>query len=456
MGTVKKSRIILSLAIWLTVCAFVLISVSGVRARPSRETAQSFTVNTTSDASIIGGCLTEPTCSLRDAILAANSQPGPDDIILPSGIYTLSSKLPLITTVITVTGEMSNTTIIDGNNAFRVMHIEPAGEMVLKDVTIRNGRAVADPGGGAVTNRGTLVLQHCLVRDNVGISKGSVYNNGGGGILNWYGELSVVDSELIGNVSVSNSSHNGSNGSAIYNQLGTVTIADSSISGNSAQYSGAIHNNGGIITVTNSLIADNVATNGNGGGFLNSCGTLRVADSTISHNTAGWAGGGILHNCGDALILNSRLVDNILSNSSGRGGGIRSSGILTMQNSVISGNYAPNTGGGLHLEEGALYYEESYSILINNQITDNHAGYDGGGIYLETEDLMLSGGGSTLINNLVADNWAGNHGSGLYIRDSMPRLLHTTIASNHGGDGSGLFVVGNNTVSLTIPSPKSG
>jgi uncharacterized repeat protein (TIGR01451 family) len=44
--------------------------------------------------------------------------------------------------------------------------------------------------------------------------------------------------------------------------------------------------------------------------------------------------------------------------------------------------------------------------------------------------------GATLTNNIISDN----SGSGLYIKGSSPRLLHTTIARNSGGDGSGVYV----------------
>jgi len=57
-----------------------------------------------------------------------------------------------------------------------------------------------------------------------------------------------------------------------------------------------------------------------------------------------------------------------------------------------------------------------------------------------------------LTNNVIADNQDSRAGSGLYIWDSSPRLLHTTIARNRGGDGSGLYVAGSSnqsTVALT-------
>ena len=63
----------------------------------------------------------------------------------------------------------------------------------------------------------------------------------------------------------------------------------------------------------------------------------------------------------------------------------------------------------------------------------------GGGLFLDFDNNV------TLTNNLIIDNHLNNQvnsqGSGLYIRASSVRLLHSTIAHNSGGDGSGIYVI---------------
>jgi hypothetical protein len=55
-----------------------------------------------------------------------------------------------------------------------------------------------------------------------------------------------------------------------------------------------------------------------------------------------------------------------------------------------------------------------------------------------------------MINSIIADNQAAASGSGLYITGSFSSLLHTTIARNIGGDGSGVHITGtNSTIALT-------
>ena len=128
---------------WLLVLLFLVSpasSPSPVQARPSAV----FTVNDTTDATDANPgdsiCETAPgngVCTLRAAIQETNALPGMDIIILPSGIYTLTipganednaatGDLD-IRDDLTITGELSTTTIIDGNQLDRVFEIlDPA------------------------------------------------------------------------------------------------------------------------------------------------------------------------------------------------------------------------------------------------------------------------------------------------------------------------------------------
>ncbi|MBN1581460.1 MAG: DUF11 domain-containing protein [Anaerolineae bacterium] len=98
----------------------------------------------------------------------------------------------------------------------------------------------------------------------------------------------------------------------------------------------------------------------------------------------------------------------------------------TIKNNTIFGNVAAS-GGGVYLTL------DSNATLESNTILSNTSSF-GGGIYMRwSRDVLL-------VNNIVADNHADRYGSGLYIYASSPDLIHTTIARNTGGDGSGLYV----------------
>ena len=70
--------------IGLAVC--IAAAVCGLNAADSQ--AATITVTATYDGVTPGGC-TPAECTLRDAIILANSTPEPDVIILPAGVFTV-------------------------------------------------------------------------------------------------------------------------------------------------------------------------------------------------------------------------------------------------------------------------------------------------------------------------------------------------------------------------------
>jgi len=84
-----------------------------------------------------------------------------------------------------------------------------------------------------------------------------------------------------------------------------------------------------------------------------------------------------------------------------------------------------------------LFLGLSHATLNGNTIAHNTALCDpvgdGGGLALYSSD-------ATLTNNLVADNRANRAGGGLSIWGGSPQMLHTTMARNRGGEGSGIWI----------------
>lgn len=81
--------------------------------------------------------------------------------------------------------------------------------------------------------------------------------------------------------------------------------------GDTSSQSGGGISNGGTLTVTGSTISDNSVGGGTGGG-IDSYGTLTVADSTISGNHASLEGGGIFWNGdGSATLSNTIVAGNV-------------------------------------------------------------------------------------------------------------------------------------------------
>ncbi|MGB8212466.1 MAG: hypothetical protein WCE68_02800 [Anaerolineales bacterium] len=150
--------------------------------------------------------------------------------------------------------------------------------------------------GGGIDNSGVLTLQDSQVADN--ISKATVF--GGGGIYNDSGQVTLDHSQLVGNIA--------NEGGGIYSENGTVKITDQSvISGNVATENHPFIPNGGAginstgyigsddtpaeLIIQDSFVIGNQAPAAVGGGIFSDA-SLTVTDSVLADNVAG-AGGGL-------------------------------------------------------------------------------------------------------------------------------------------------------------------
>jgi CSLREA domain-containing protein len=256
----------------------------------SAQTAQATPLAVTKTADTADGTC-DADCSLREAIIAANSAAGDDIITFAAAtfgsslqIINLSSKLPNLSTNIDLRGPGANLLTVRRNVAtqFRIFNVDNGTTtgpiVIISGLTISNGSATVSGAqkGGAINNHfGTLTVQNSTI-------SGNSASDEGGGIFN---------------------SNNG-----------TLTVTNSTLSGNSATLDGGGIGNTGTATVRNSTISDNAS--GHGGGIFNSnSGTLTVANSTLSGNPASTSGGGIEND---------------------------SPGAVTLQNSIVAGNTAPS------------------------------------------------------------------------------------------------------------------
>jgi len=114
----------------------------------------------------------------------------------------------------------------------------------------------------------------------------------------------------------------------------------------------------------------------------------------------------------------------IVSGTGYSGGGIRNYGILTVNNSTISGNSA-TIGGGIY-----NYYR---TLTVNNcTLSNNTAFFNGGGIYNENSTL-------TVTNSTLSGNSADVNGGGIYNSSSTVVLTHDTFSGNSAASGGGII-----------------
>lgn len=246
-------------------------------------------------------------CSLREAIIAANtnaardacpSGSGTDTIGLSAGTYELSipqvapPNIPPnettvgdldITGVTIVSGAGADATIIQGQPGFNDRIFDNTGTTTISGLTITGGDLTTEPffgtGGGARNNTGTLTLNGVAVVGN----KAEVR---GGGVESREGTLNVTDSTVSGN-------QTSGDGGAIYLGSGTANIINSTISGNRAEVGGVGGGTGGGISVSgttavsveSSTIASNSSINPGGGIFATQSSTVGLENSIVSDNS---------------------------------------------------------------------------------------------------------------------------------------------------------------------------
>ena len=188
-------------------------------------------------------------------------------------------------------------------------------------------------------------------------------------------------------------------GGAIYNQ-GTLTVNNSTLLDNGASNAGGAIYNSGMLSVVNSNLSGNVGVQG--GGIFNT-GTLNVSDATFSGNVATSGAGAGIDNTGAQAaltVINSTFYGN-LAESGGTGGGLANSASADVIDSTFADNYATTGGGILNGSGSAL-------DLLNTLVANNTAvtGPDvSGSVSVGQFDLLGNGSGQTGIinggNNIV-------------------------------------------------------
>lgn len=290
---------------------------------PVSSPAATFVVTTTADT-LDGTC--DGHCSLREAVSAANAAAGDDAITVPAGTYLLTrtgAQESLNATgdldvsgVTTIQGAGAAATVLDGYGADRVLDVS-AGALTLRDTTIT---------GGALRITGAP----CSPSDHEGA-----------------GVAGVADVTLE-RVRVTRNRYSGtfcsaSRGGGVSVRGGTaaLTVTDSEISDNYASDgAGGIQFSGSSLVVRGSTIARNATDVGGGG--IGADGPLTIVNSTVSGNRAAANGGIGLGGGATAQIASTTITANEATGSSGGGGIGRSFGssAVTLRNTILAGNRA--------------------------------------------------------------------------------------------------------------------
>ena len=384
--------------------------------------------------------------SLRSAVQEANALSGDDIIELAAGTYTLSitgtddvsavGDLDITDTTgsLTIRGLGADQTFIDAGALFRVFHVTQGAELILEDLTVRNGFVTgSDDGAGILNSSGTVTLKNVRVTGNVSQDDGGGINNAG--------TMTIINSTIDNNTATNS-------GAGIRN-VGRLTILNSTICGvfdntdptniidnrNVAGLNaGGLSNIGtGTVMIVGSTFSGNVATTGSGGAIINSASVNTALTTTLGVDLGGTAADtqvvvadpANLPNAG-TFVIRIGTEDLLVTSANGS--------TLTVVRGFNGTAIAP------HVTDAPISLRSNLG-LVNVTIADNTAGVRGGGI-------ATTGGTTILTNTLIARNStpgnvqpdASNTGGATALRSGG-----NNIVTNAGG-AAGVFVAAGDRV----------
>jgi hypothetical protein len=247
----------------------------------------------------------------------------------------------------------------------------------------------------------------------------------------------------------------GRTGGGLFNQGGMVTLTQSTVTENGAsEGGGGLFNQGGTVTLTQSTVARNSAFGG-GGGLGNRGGTMTLRQSLVDENTSRVGVGGLSHTGGTLTITHSRLSGNATIN--GEGGIFAGAGTVTLTQSTITDN-AGSTTGGIATNADTVITDSAVLSNIGQdgagignrgrlRITNSTVAYNGG---FDSGGLENDAGTTVILNGTIADNPSAGVG-GIRVRGGTVTLQNTILARNTGGPlaadcSSGVTSLGNNLI----------
>ena len=120
--------------------------------------------------------------------------------------------------------------------------------------------------------------------------------------------------------------------------------------------------------------------------------------------------------------------------TSGNGGAIISSGILTLINTTLRNNFAAGSGGAIY----APYFTIKNTAIYLNQAS-------GGGAI-----SMPGNGMSTIVNSTITQNQASSSGGAMFLQGSaQAQVFNSTFAHNTASTASELFLINNTDLLLS-------
>lgn len=260
-------------------------------------------------------------------------------------------------------------------------------------------------GGGIMSNGASLTLTRTKVSGNT--------SDGPGGGIAQFGPLTMSSSTISGN--------SGGSGAGIFIEDVPASISRSTISGNTGSGSGGgiFYADGPGLTVSNSTIDHNTASEGAGifnlAFYTDSSVTLN--STTVSANGAAFGGAVMNEAEGSGTAGFSANATTFVGNHADTGGaiyddGINGSAVVTLSQSTIGPSFGTSNANRAHLGAGIYEYlypglggTTSVALVNGTTIAHNVASETGGGVLVCPGATMSLGTGRVVMNtpNNVVD-----------------------------------------------------
>jgi hypothetical protein len=183
-----------------------------------------------------------------------------------------------------------------------------------------------------------------------------------------------------------------------------LVVEDSVIRGNAGERGSGISARKASLRIVRSLVEDNVSHGDHGGGIY-AAGAVEILGCLVRNNRVGegvgygWGGGIIVFNAGTHA---------------------------TIADTEVTGNYAPNKGSGVFVDDGAQ------ATIRNVLVADNECSDDGGAVYVDGADGQ-NGSQATLINVTVAGHdCSSGGGNALLLEQASQVTVESSIFWDNG------------------------
>jgi CSLREA domain-containing protein len=274
----------------------------------------------------------------------------------------------------------------------RVWHVHPGARLTLEQVETFGGSSFL--GGGLYNSNGFVTVKNAAFTLNSAYAGGAIANDGPDAVM------------FVNSTEITRNTANTTHGGAVLNQNGALLyLVSGRVNGNkAANYGGGVANGTGGQANIMGVLLDNNEAGWCGGAVSNWGHSVKFMHrSQAVGNSAVQYGGGICNNSGSFYIDYEAVIE--ANESDYYGGGIANNAIMEIRNSAVRDNKAFDVGNGGGFGGGIYAAVGSHTQVIRSAVTGNTADNSGGAMLAQgmvrLDNSTLSGNFAPLTGGLV-------------------------------------------------------